>query len=87
MMDAARMILGSSPSGKTMRLGARWARLINPRISPYSAATESGTSCFASVASARVAAIFISSLISVARTSSAPRKMNGKPRTLLTWFG
>ena len=23
----------------------------------------------------------------VARTSSAPRKMNGKPSTLLTWFG
>jgi hypothetical protein len=33
------------------------------------------------------AAIFISSLIAVARTSSAPRKMKGKPRTLLTWFG
>ena len=23
----------------------------------------------------------------VARTSSAPRKMNGNPRTLFTWFG
>ena len=33
---------------------------------------------------ARVAAIFISSFTSVARASSAPRKMNGKPRTLLT---
>ena len=42
---------------------------------------------FASAASARVAAIFISSFTSVARASSAPRKMNGKPRTLLTWFG
>jgi hypothetical protein len=41
----------------------------------------------ASEASARVAASFISSLIVVARTSSAPRKMNGKPRTLFTWFG
>ena len=34
-----------------------------------------------------VAAIFIASFTSVARASSAPRKMNGKPRTLLTWFG
>ena len=38
-------------------------------------------------ASARVAASFISSLIAVARTSRAPRKMNGKPSTLLTWLG
>ena len=30
---------------------------------------------------------FIASLICVARTSSAPRKMNGKPSTLFTWFG
>ena len=29
----------------------------------------------------------ISSVIVVAPTSSAPRKMNGKHRTLLTWFG
>ncbi len=49
--------------------------------------TESGTSSLASAASARVAASFISSLMVVARTSSAPRKMNGKPRTLLTWLG
>jgi len=35
-------------------------------------------------AMARAAAIFISSLIAVARTSSAPRKMKGKPSTLLT---
>ena len=33
---------------------------------------------------ARTAAIFIASLIAVARTSIAPRKMKGKPRTLLT---
>ena len=33
------------------------------------------------------AASFMLSLISVARTSSAPRKMKGKQRTLLTWFG
>ena len=33
------------------------------------------------------AAIFISSLISRAATSRAPRKMKGKPRTLLTWLG
>jgi len=30
---------------------------------------------------------FIGSLMVVAPTSSAPRKMNGKHRTLLTWFG
>ena len=36
---------------------------------------------------ARAAAIFISMLIPVACTSSAPRKMNGKPSTLLIWFG
>jgi len=41
----------------------------------------------ASAASARVAAISISSLIFLARTSSAPRKMNGKPSTLFTWLG
>ena len=28
-----------------------------------------------------------SSLIDVARTSSAPRKMKGNPKTLLTWLG
>ena len=38
-------------------------------------------------ASARVAASIISSFTMRARTSMAPRKMNGKPRTLLTWFG
>ena len=38
-------------------------------------------------ASASTQAIFISSLIVVAPHSSAPRKMNGKHRTLLTWFG
>ena len=41
----------------------------------------------ANPAMARTAAIFISSLISVAPTSRAPRKMNGKHRTLLTWLG
>ena len=35
----------------------------------------------------RAAAIFISSVISRARTSSAPRKMPGKQSTLLIWFG
>ena len=32
-------------------------------------------------------ATFISSLMVVAPTSSAPRKMKGKHRTLLTWLG
>ena len=47
----------------------------------------SGTGSLVNAASARTAAIFISSLILVARTSSAPRKMYGNPSTLLTWFG
>ena len=33
------------------------------------------------------AAIFISSLMSLARTSNAPRKIPGKANTLLIWFG
>ena len=49
--------------------------------------TSSGTSSRARFASASAAAIFIASLIVRARTSSAPRKMYGKPSTLLTWFG
>ena len=36
---------------------------------------------------ASAAATFIASLMVVAPTSSAPRKMKGKQRTLLTWFG
>src|ERR1035437_1380597 len=54
---------------------------------PYRAATSSGTSSRARLASACAAAIFISILMVEARTSSAPRKMNGKPRILLTWLG
>ena len=42
---------------------------------------------WANSAMAFTAAISISSLMVVAPTSSAPRKMNGKHRTLLTWFG
>ena len=38
-------------------------------------------------ARAMAAAIFISSLMSLARTSSAPRKMPGKASTLLIWLG
>ena len=38
-------------------------------------------------ARAFTAAICISVLIQEARTSSAPRKINGKPKTLFTWFG
>ncbi len=47
----------------------------------------SDCSTIARSAIARTAASFIASLIVVAPTSSAPRKMNGKHRTLLTWFG
>ena len=39
------------------------------------------------LAIASAQARFIASLISVAPQSSAPRKMKGKQRTLLTWFG
>ena len=38
-------------------------------------------------ARASTAAFFISSLTCVAPTSRAPRKMNGKHRTLLIWLG
>ena len=50
-------------------------------------ATWSGTSSRASSASALAAAIFMASLMVEACTSSAPRKMKGKPSTLLIWFG
>src|SRR5512145_2530401 len=49
--------------------------------------TESGTGSRVSWARARAAASFIASDTLVARQSSAPRKMYGNPRTLLTWFG
>ena len=39
------------------------------------------------MARAMAAAIFISSLISLARTSKVPRKMPGNARTLLIWLG
>ena len=47
----------------------------------------SDSSAWASSAMARTQASFIASVIVVAPTSSAPRKMNGKQRTLFTWFG
>ncbi len=50
-------------------------------------ATTSDGSASAIAAMALTAASFISSLIVVAPTSSAPRKMKGKHSTLLTWFG
>ena len=53
----------------------------------YACATMSDSSACASSAIARMHASFISSVIDVAPTSSAPRKMNGKHSTLLTWFG
>ena len=60
-----------------------------PCVSPLSkpGATASDGGSRASCAIASTAAIFISSLIAVAPTSSAPRKMKGKHRTLLTWLG
>ena len=41
----------------------------------------------ASRAMARTQASFIASLMPVAPTSSAPRKMYGKQSALLTWLG
>ncbi len=48
---------------------------------------KSGTSCPSGASAARTeeAAIFISSLMSRARASRAPRKMPGKPSALLTF--
>ena len=54
---------------------------------PYARRTASETSSLARSARARVAASIIASLMVRARTSSAPRKINGNPRTLLTWLG
>ena len=67
--------------------GMRYSRPNDMLFTPYAFSTTSGTSSFASFARACDAAIFISLLIAFARTSRAPRKMNGKPRTLFTWFG
>jgi hypothetical protein len=58
-----------------------------PALAAVGRATTSDGGSRASSAMASTAASFISSLIVVAPTSSAPRKMNGKHRTLLTWFG
>jgi hypothetical protein len=49
--------------------------------------TISGTGERASSANAFTAASFIASLMVVARTSNAPRKIKGKPSTLFTWLG
>ena len=54
------------------------------RVSPYTKLTCSGTDSFAKSARALTAAIFIASLIVVARTSRAPLKIKGKPNTLFT---
>ena len=54
---------------------------------PYAPATTSFDSANAKSAIARTVASFMASLMVVAPTSNAPRKMNGKHKTLLTWFG
>ena len=88
------VIAASATAGATQRstrkskgLGIRYSRPKRKDWPPYARDTESGTSIFASDARALDAAIFMASLISRARTSSAPRKMKGKPSTLLTWLG
>jgi hypothetical protein len=67
--------------------GMRYCGPNASRTPPYASDTPSGTSSRASAASARAAATFIPELIRRARTSSAPRNMNGKHSALLTWFG
>jgi hypothetical protein len=67
--------------------GMMYSRPKRSEETPYAFATMSGTSSLASCASACAAASFIGSLIALARVSSAPRKMKGKPSTLFTWFG
>lgn len=57
------------------------------RLAAIGADHASGTSSRARSARACTAASFMASLISVARTSRAPRKMKGNPNTLLTWLG
>ena len=54
---------------------------------PFSDPTADGPVIQRSSARALAAASFIPFVIARAPTSSAPRKMKGKPRTLLTWFG
>ncbi len=56
-------------------------------VIPYADATTSLCSSCARPAMACTAATSICVVIVVAPTSSAPRKMNGKHRTLFTWFG
>jgi len=58
---------------------------VSPLSKPCATASDGGSRANCAIAS--TAACFISSLIAVAPTSSAPRKMKGKHRTLLTWFG
>ena len=64
-----------------------WVRQYLTSKHPEDSASEAPRlSTRASLAMASTAAIFIASLIVVAQTSSAPRKMNGKHKTLLTWL-
>ena len=56
-------------------LGIRYLRPNDMSLSLYAVATMSGTGSFARDARASTAAIFISSFIFVARTSSAPLNM------------
>src|SRR5437868_11195182 len=77
-----RMSRGSNGLGINDPGPKPWA---SPLSKPRATASDGGSR--ASCAIASTAACFISSLIAVAPTSSAPRKMKGKHRTLLTWLG
>ena len=84
--------LATATGTLTMRRGSNGAGMMysGPNVGrrPKKAVvTWSGTSARASSASASAAAIFMASLIVEACTSSAPRKMKGKPSTLLIWLG
>src|SRR6056300_320893 len=68
-------------------LGIIYSLLKANLVSPYAIFTCSGTGSLAKSAKAFTAAIFIASLIFVARTSKAPLNIKGKPKTLFTWFG
>ena len=68
-------------------LGIRYSGPNARFVMPYAEATTSLCSSCASAAIASTAASSIAVVTVVAPTSSAPRKMNGKHRTLLTWFG
>ena len=74
---AALATAGATPRSTrgSSGFGMMYSRPNRNRSPPYARETASGTSSLASSASALAAAIFISSVMALARTSRAPRKM------------